>query len=428
MATTRRQFIKRGLGAVTVSVVVPKMGLLKALGGQQTEARLDRRLVVIQFGGGNDGLNTIIPYSDSRYLSLRPTLAFKDTELVDSGGISTMINSDLGFHPVMKEIRDLYQQNKVAIVLGVGEPNQSTSHFTGTTNIASARIDGRIPFGWLGEYARQAFGSSANFMAAAVGGSLPQMFYSNYVIPNISSFAQYTFQTDGRFTADRKNQVAAFSTATGRSFPAESLLAAVGGTGKKAFNDSVTIQTETAKYNPTGYPNTGLGNALKMVSQLLVTIPTTSLAHVQLGGFDNHSGQIVNGDKLVGGHAALLTQFSQAVKAFHDDIATAPNNLGQNTIIMTYSEFGRRPQQNGTSGTDHGSLSPWFVIGDSVNGGLYGRQPSLLALDLDSGGNPKFGVNSTDLRSIYATILDKWFSHPSSSVLGASFPTLPFLN
>jgi len=142
MATTRRQFIKRGLGAVTVSVVVPKLGLLKAL-GQETAARLDRKLVVIQFGGGNDGLNTIIPYSDARYLSLRPTLSFKDTELVDSGGVSTMINSDLAFHPAMKEIRDLYQQSKVAIILGVGEPGQSTSHFTGTTNIASGRTDVR---------------------------------------------------------------------------------------------------------------------------------------------------------------------------------------------------------------------------------------------------------------------------------------------
>jgi uncharacterized protein (DUF1501 family) len=403
------------------------MGLLKTF-GQEAAARLDRRLVVIQFGGGNDGLNTIIPYSDSRYRSLRPTLSFKDTELVDSGGVSTMINSELAFHPVMKEIRDMYQQNKVAIMLGVGEPNQSTSHFTGTTNIASGRIDGNFAGGgWLGRYAKQAFGSSANFMAAAIGGSLPQMFYSDYVIPNISSFAQYTFQTDGRFTADRKNQVAAFNAATGRSFDADSLLSAIGGTGKRAFNDSVTIQTETAKHNPTGYPNTGLGNALKMVSQLLITIPTTSLCHVSIGGFDNHSGLVVNDNKLVGGHAGLLTQFSQAVKAFRDDIATAPNNLGQNTIIMTYSEFGRRPQENGTDGTDHGSLSCWFVIGDSVRGGLYGRQPSLLPLDLDNGGNPKFGVNSLDLRSIYATILDKWFSHDSRAVLNGTFGNLDFL-
>jgi uncharacterized protein (DUF1501 family) len=427
MATSRRQFIKRGLGAVTVSVMVPKMGLLKAL-GQETAARLDRRLVVIQFGGGNDGLNTIIPYSDSRYLSLRPTLSFKDTELVDSAGVSTMINSELGFHPVMKEIRDLYQQNKVAIMLGVGEPNQSTSHFTGTTNIASGRTDGRIPAGWLGTYAKQAFGGSANFMAAAIGGSLPQMFYSDYVIPNISSFAQYTFQTDNRFTPDRKNQVAAFNAATGRSFPGDNLMTAIAGTGKRAFDDSVTIQTETAKYNPTGYPNTGLGNALKMVSQLLVTIPSTSLTHLQLGGFDTHQGQIQNGSKLVNGHAGLLTQFSQAIKAFHDDIAAQPNNLAQNTIIMTYSEFGRRPQENGTSGSDHGSLSCWFVIGDSVRGGLYGRQPSLLALDLDGGGNPKFGVNSIDLRSIYATILSKWFNHDPRAVLdGGPFAELPFL-
>jgi len=427
MATTRRQFIKRGFGAVTASFLVPHLDFTRKVLAQEAEANLARKLVVIQFAGGNDGLNTVIPYTDSNYYAYRPNIAFKDTELVDDVGATTMIDGRFGFHPRLKEIRDLYNSGKVAVILGVGEEGQSTSHFEGTTNIASGRIDGKMPDGgWLGRYAKQAFGTQQGLLAAAIGGSLPQMFYSDYVIPSISSFEQFTFRTDSRYVGDRNNQVSVFSSANARQFPPGSFIESLASTGSDAYKDATTIQTETAKYNPTGYPTTGLGNALSMVSKLFVTIPTTSLAHVAIGGFDNHQDLValVQGkrDKLNGGHAGLLMQFSQAVKAFYNDLAA--HGISQNTLIMTYSEFGRRPKENGTFGNDHGRASVWFVIGDGVHGGLLGDQPSIAPTALDRTGNP---AQTVDLRSIYAEILDKWFNHDSKSVLGASFPSIGLL-
>ncbi|HEU4388705.1 MAG TPA: DUF1501 domain-containing protein, partial [Blastocatellia bacterium] len=228
------------------------------------------------------------------------------------------------------------------------------------------------------------------------------------------------FNTDGRFTRDRNNQVRAFRDANSRAFTPGTFLHNIADTGVRAYNDAVSIQTETAKYNPTGYPNTGLGNALKMVAQLMVTIPTTCIAHVAMGGFDTHTNQIVNGSKVNGGQAGLLQQFSQAVKAFYDDLAA--HGLSQNTLIQTYSEFARRPAQNANNGTDHGRAASWFVIGDGVRKGMYSDQPSLSSLD--GGGNQR---ETCDFRQIYAEILDKWFAHDSRAVLGSSFNHLGFL-
>ena len=430
MPTTRRQFIKQSVGAVTASMLIPKFGFTQA-NGQSIDpaANLAHKLVVIQFSGGNDGLSNIIPYSDSRYYQLRPDISLQPSELKDDTGATTMINNDLALHPRLKEIKQLYDAGKVALIVGVDESDkQSLSHFEGTTNLAAGGLSGTIPNGgWLGRYASQAFAGQPGFYAAGIG-SLPQMFYTpdtSYVIPSISSFAQYTFQTDARNTRDRNNQITAFTAGNSRSFDSGGFIDTVARAGAKGFTDSITIQTETAKYAPQGYPNTGLANLLKMVAQLIVTIPTSALFHVSIGGFDFHQNLVanVNGqvNKLVNGQAGLLMQFSQAVKAFYDDLDA--HGLSQNTLIMTYSEFGRRPQQNGTMGCDHGRASAWYVIGGSVKGGVYGQQPSLSSLDRN--GNL---VGNVDLRSIYATVLDKWLNHDSRSVLGASFDNVGFLN
>ena len=422
MATTRRQFIKQGFGVVTASVMLPKLMLTPA--GAQTldpEANLQHRLVVIQFNGGNDGLNTVIPFADPLYLSRRSTIGFTAEELRDDTGASMIIEDGFALHPRLKEVRDLYQGGKVAIVRGVGYPNQSTSHFEGTAYIAAGRVDTLATEGWLGRFAGQAFSGRNEFLAASISGSLPLAFYSSgYVIPSISNFANYAFNTDGRFTRDRNNQIRAFTAGNTRGFTPGSFIHAIADTGARAYNDAVAIQTETAKYNPAGYPNTGLGNALKMVAQLMVTIPTSMMFHLSIGGFDTHTNQIVNNSKTNGGHANLLLQFSQAVKVFYDDLAA--HNLSQNTLMMTYSEFGRRPGQNAGNGTDHGRAAPWFIIGDGVRRGLYSDQPSLSTLD--GGGNQR---ETCDFRQIYAEILDKWFGHDSRAVLGSSFNHLGFL-
>src|SRR5215510_397960 len=218
MATTRRQFLKRSAGAVTVSLVMPRLWLGSARA--QTVQDVNRRIfVVIQLAGGNDGLNTVVPYSNATYQSLRPTLGFKDTDLKDAGGASTIIDASLGLHPSLSEIKSLYDAHKVAIVLGVSYPNPNLSHFLSQDIWQTANTNGGLGNGWLGKYADQKLIGQSGLSAVSVGGSLPKaMFADNFVIPNISTFANYQFQTDSRNTGDRTNQINAFNATNGREF------------------------------------------------------------------------------------------------------------------------------------------------------------------------------------------------------------------
>jgi uncharacterized protein (DUF1501 family) len=159
----------------------------------------------------------------------------------------------------------------------------------------------------------------------------------------------------------------------------------------------------------------------------MTTVPEASLLYVQMGGFDNHSDQIGDkqdnrSDKRVGDHATLLKWFSEAVKLFHDDLTE--HGLADDVVMLQWSEFGRRPGENASFGTDHGTAAPIFVIGNPVRGGLYGVQPSLASTDLDLAGNVKFQV---DFREIYATVLERWLGADSKIVLGDQYPNIGFL-
>jgi uncharacterized protein (DUF1501 family) len=427
MPTTRRQFIKRSVGAVGVSLVMPKIWLGDAR-AQDAAAFNSRKFVVIQFGGGNDGLNTVIPYTNARYASLRPVLSFKDAELKDDKGNSTIISNELGLHPMLGEFKAMFDAGKVAIVNGVGYPNQSTSHFLGTDIWMTANLAGGAGLGWLGKYADQAFVGKSGLSAVNISGTLPKAFFANkFVTPSISNFAQYTFQTDGRYLPDRNNQLNTFRANLTRPFPDDSFANALADVGVDAVNGAGALTTAVAGYTSSvTYPaNNSLANALQMVAKIMTTVPETDLGYVSIGGFDDHSTQIGSvqepTNKLLGIHATLLKNFSQAVKAFTDDMDA---HGMRDVVLMTFSEFGRRPNENASRGTDHGRASPAFVIGNPVRGGLYGQYPSLEATALDSAGNPK---ETVDFRSIYATILDKWLGADSKSILGGSFGDAGFL-
>ena len=427
MPTTRRQFIKRGVGAVSVSLVMPRIWLSEAR-AQQAAAFDSRKFVVIQFGGGNDGLNTVIPYTNARYYSLRPVLSFNEAELKDSQGNSTIVSNELGLHPMLAEFKGLFDAGKVAIVNGVGYPNQSTSHFLGTDIWMTTNLNGGSGDGWLGRYADQVYVGKSSLSAVNFGGTLPKaLFAQKFVVPSISSFATYTFQTDARFAGDRNNQLNTFRANSSRTFPPNSFLDALADNGMEALDGSAALATAIARYTSSvTYPaNNSLASALKMVAQTMTTIPETNIGYVQIGGFDNHSTQIGSAadpnNKLIGAHATLLRSFSQGVKAFLDDMDV---HGIRDVVLMTFSEFGRRPNENASRGTDHGRAAPMFVVGNPVRGGLYGQYPSLEVTALDTAGNLKENV---DFRSVYATILDKWLSADSQSILGARFDNLGFL-
>ncbi|MFY9573828.1 MAG: hypothetical protein WAV20_20710, partial [Blastocatellia bacterium] len=232
MAINRRQFIKRSAGAVSVSLIMPRLWTGGIARGQEVAADPNRRvLVMIQLAGGNDGLNTVVPYTDSRYMTLRPTLGFKDTELKDDTGASTILgNNPFGLNPAMSEVKALYDAGKVAIVLGVGYPTPNLSHFFSMDIWQTANLTG-AGSGWLGRYADQKLLGKSGLSAVSIGGGLPKTFYADkVVIPNIAPaggadpFVNYAFQTDARFAGDKNNQLNTFKSLSSRSFQANTFM------------------------------------------------------------------------------------------------------------------------------------------------------------------------------------------------------------
>jgi uncharacterized protein (DUF1501 family) len=428
MPITRRQFIKRSAGAVAVGMIAPGVWLRRAR-ASTPEAAQGRKFVVIELTGGNDGFNTVVPYSNSRYHNLRPMLSFKEADLKDDQGSSMIISSEFGLHPAMSRIKQLYDEGKVAIVPGVGYPNPNLSHFASMDIWHTADITGLSGSGWLGRYADIALIGETGLSAAALGFGLPKSFNARQVIiPNIFDFDLYRFITDPVHPDDHINQLNAFNKAASRSFSSDTFLGAITDTAFESVNGAEQVQAAIAGYrSAVVYPeNNPLALGFKMVAQLITTIPAARMFYVQMHGFDTHSGQIGGRDgqtgKLVGDHARLLRWFSEAVRLFYDDLSE--HGLADQVLMMQWSEFGRRPEENASLGTDHGTAAPMFIIGNPARGGLYGEQPSLAASDLDIAGNVRFKV---DFREVYATILDKWLEADSRAVLGAQFPHAGFI-
>jgi uncharacterized protein (DUF1501 family) len=442
MGINRRQFIKRSAGAVSVSLIMPKFWMGGVARGQEAAADPNRKVfVVIQLAGGNDGLNMVVPYTDARYLTLRPTIGLRESELKDENGNSTILGSNsLGLNPSMGELKSLFDAGKVAIALGVGYPSPNLSHFFSMDIWQTANTSG-AGNGWLGRYADQKLVGKSGLSAVSIGSGLPKAFYADkVVIPNIAPaggtdpFVNYAFQTDARNLPDKNDQLNTFKATNTRVFTAGSFGAALAEAGFGAEEGAAQLRAAVTGYTPGATYPTGnqpsatavsFAAALKMVAQIITTIPDANLLYVQLGGFDHHSQEIGTNadnftDRTKGQHAVLLKAFSLGVKTFYDDLAA--HGLADNVVMMTWSEFGRRPNENASKGTDHGTGSPLFVIGNPVHGGIYGQQPALN--DLDSAGNLKFNV---DFRSIYSTILDKWLGADSQSILGAKFDNLGFL-
>lgn len=424
MKTTRRQFIKLSAGAVTIGVVLPDLLLREA----RAQSESNRKLVIIQFEGGNDGLNTIVPYTDAEYYRIRPRLALRESELQTPAGQSTILTDKLALHPSMIDIKRLYDQGKVAIALGAGYPDSTLSHFEAMEVWQTADPTGLSRTGWLGKYAEVAL-VSEGLPAASFGGELPRAFYSSrVVIPNISDFSLYTFLTDPYHPDDYDSQYNTFLQAANRRFSADGFLDPVNSTMLASVRGAERVQTAVESYNSTVvYPEDNpLAQGLRMAAQVMTTLPEAFLMHVNVGGFDTHSDQIeISGgspNRREGAHATLLGWFSEAVKAFYDDMAA--HNLADKVLMMQWSEFGRRPEENASLGTDHSTSGPMFMIGNAVKGGVYGQHPSLKESDLDDGGNPKFHV---DFREVYATILDRWLNFDSRLALGARFRNVGFL-
>ncbi|MBN1360389.1 MAG: DUF1501 domain-containing protein [Sedimentisphaerales bacterium] len=402
MVQTRRDFLKGAFGAsalVSLGPVVPNF-LARAAAAASARVTNDRVLVVLQLTGGNDGLNTVVPYTDDEYARNRPTLRLPTSEL-------HKIDSSLAFHPRMGAFLRLYEEGCLSIVQGVGYANPDQSHERAMRIWHTA--DPERPerqTGWLGRAVDAGRSSVRTDTAAVFVGRISRPFglnAENAVVPAIKSADDLVL----RSTFPSPTSQAAASSEN-------PLLRFVRQATVDARAMSRRIEKTAASDD---YPSLGLAGDLRTVARLTradvgIRIFFVELGGGGIGGFDNHANQL-------GNHCALLGQLAESVGAFVDDLKRA--GLLDRVLLMTFSEFGRTVAENGRRGTGHGAAAPVFLVGSKVKGGLVGPHPSLTHLEK---GSLKF---HTDFRQVYATMLACWLSLDSTAVLGRHFEPLDVL-
>jgi uncharacterized protein (DUF1501 family) len=413
MLVSRRQFLKSSMLVAPTFAFMPAVfkravaaSTSEAFGGAHADA--PGTLVVVQMAGGNDGLNTLVPYADNRYYDLRGTLAL-------SQGSVLPLDNEVGFHPAMAALKELWDDGILAIVEGVGYPNPSFSHFESMDIWQSADLEGNFKEGWLGRYFESLQKTQVQpFQGMAIGRELPLALRSRQVpIPTVQSVARYQIAGDPRFpnaTEERAQAVLRLFASSPREAPYSVLL---DNTMDAAFRSSVALQGAHAVYQPGAvYPETRLADALKLLAEAITNDLGVKVGHVSIGGFDTHAAQPDD-------HAALLTETSEAMAAFYQDLKA--HGKDGDVVIMTWSEFGRRVPGNASDGTDHGTAGPMFFLGTPVKGGLYGERSNLGDLGDD---NLRF---TTDFRTVYATVFEHILGVPSEAMLGTGYDTLPII-
>jgi uncharacterized protein (DUF1501 family) len=412
---SRREFLKISLSsaaaislATTCPAFISRLAFAQPTTAPSTVAN-DNILVVVQLSGGNDGLNTVIPHTDDAYHKARPRIGIKDRFLP--------LDDHLALNPGMKGFKELFDQGQLAIVNGCGYPKPNRSHFRSMEIWHTADPTDYRPQGWLGHYLDHALKGTAPAPAdnalrgINIGSELPLALVDvGAPIPSIQSLDDFRVRTDPNDGVDEKTeqQLIADLNAVRDQSPALQFLS------RQATNAILTAEELRKLKNykqDADYPR-GLGQELRLIAQLISGHFGTRVYYCQTGGFDTHANQ-------VGGHENVLRNVADSIAAFHKDLAA--KGLNDKVTVMCFSEFGRRLQQNGSNGTDHGAAAPMFVSGGKVKGGLHQPYPSLT--DLDSG-DLKF---TTDFRRVYATLLKHWLNADPAPILQGTYEPLAFL-
>jgi len=363
----------------------------------------NRILVVLMLGGGNDGLNTVIPYADDNYYKQRPRLAVRKDDILT-------LDDHLGFHNRLKDLKLLYDEGNVAVINGVGYPDPDRSHFRSTEIWETASDSSRfLSSGWIGNYFnRYASRKLEAVCGVCIGSTPPQSFAESQYGVSFQRPEQFKwFEGPG---PDNTRAFAAINFAQYSTGKTDSTIDFLRHTTATMLSSSEKVNRIAKIRNQGKRLRQGkLANDLNTISSMIKGGLPTRIYYVSHGGFDTHANQR-------GVHENLLAQFSAAVAAFHKDLQQSGHS--KNVVIMAFSEFGRRVSENASGGTDHGTAGPMFLIGDAVQGGLFGRYPSLVNLDQ---GDLKHTV---DFRSVYATVIKKWLKADPRKVLGKSFKTL----
>jgi uncharacterized protein (DUF1501 family) len=395
---TRRSFltVSAGVSALSLSGRLP--GLFAQAAEQATRADAnDHILVVVEQNGGNDGLNTLIPFEDSLYYKNRPTLGIPADQVV-------RLSDQVALHPQMAALGELFKGGKAAVVQGAGYPDPDRSHFRSMEIWHTASVAKTPPpTGWLGRFLDSAEGAGdpAVIRGLSLSGGLPQAFQAGKaVVPVVS-------QLDALANANQDEQSKVFRRLSTSPENQGGALDFLRKQADATFRAADQLRQASAQYKSTvTYPASDLGSQLQRAAQILSADLGVRVVFVSQGGYDTHSDQAY-------AHGQLLLDLSDSLAAFQKDLAGL--GFAERTATLVFSEFGRRVDENASQGTDHGAGSCLFVVGEKVKGGLFGTYPSLETLgDGDL-------IFTTDFRSVYADLLGKWLGSPPDRVLEGKF-------
>ncbi len=372
-----------------------------------TAVKNDNTIVVVQLTGGNDFMDTIIPYTNGIYYDSRPTLSINQDDVLP-------IDETLGFHPAARSLKNLFDDGKVAVIQGVGYENSSRSHFRAMDIMHTCEPDKVGTQGWLGRTIQEIDPHQENVLTGVnIGRGLPRsMALSGVPVTSIGDLDNYGLMTSVDNmkwrTAILDNFKDIYTQAIGTG-PVSDFL---GRTGNDILRSADLLKDVPSNYESTvEYAENPIAKSLRDVARIHTADMGTKVFYVQHGGYDTHADQGPN-------HPRLLTELTDALSDFMDDLRE--HNASENISILVFTEFGRRMRDNG-SGTDHGAGGGAFLIGDTVKGGLDGEYPSLEPSEWQDGENLKFNV---DFRSVYATALEQWLGVDSRPMVFGSYEQL----
>ena len=417
MPITRRDFFKDAAGATGLLAFGSSIPAFLARSAAALEAARPSRepvLVVIQLSGGNDGLNTVVPYLDDAYHRSRPTLRLTPDQVLK-------LDSGLGLHPAMPAFRKLYQEGRLSIIQGVGYPQSSRDHDAAMEDWHTGVLGERVPLGartgWLGRAIDSACNPGKTDLRGVFVGDIKAPFSlqtERVVVPSIKSLEEWLPTGSAWSDSTRPRDSGSPSSKAFGNAPLLASLRDAAANSRLIQRRLITASQTLHSQKSAAYPPFPLAQTLTTVAQLIradlgIRIYFAELGGGGIGGFDTHADQAKN-------HGALLHELAESTSAFVDDLHH--DRLLDSVLVMTFSEFGRTLTESGRRGTNHGAAAPMFMIGGKVKGGLWGAHPSLTDLEADA---PKY---HTDFRRVYATVLERWLSLTSDKILPPGFAPL----
>jgi uncharacterized protein (DUF1501 family) len=409
---SRREFIRDGVAAFTISFAAP--AFLSDIALAQGARR--RSLVVVYLSGGNDALNTVVPYRDPFYYSRRPAIAIPAGQVLQIG--SDASGKTLGLHPRLTGLREIFNQGRLAVVQRTGYANSSRSHFQGTDIWGTADPNSQSGPGWLGRYL-DTLPSPVDALAGwNAARDTPRALLARTVsVPSIPDARIYSLSSPNG-AAEALNERNAATRIASYAQSHRPHLSFVNGSLRGALDTLDRVASVNSYVSSLTYPNNGFALALRTVAGSIARGIGTRVYWVQTGGFDTHSNQ---GNAGAGAYANLMGTYSDGLLAFYNDLRN--QGMLNDTLVLQFSEFGRRISENGSQGTDHGAAGVMMAMGGTVRGGIYGTAASLDPSPANptlenSGADVRY---ETDFRAVYGKVLDGWLGTDSVALLGADF-------